>query len=75
MRNLNDVKEYFDEQDLAGLPEFLIKQLNINNSGAKFKIIKMYKEGTKQCDIVKAMKGICSKQYVSEVLKKYKAVE
>lgn len=69
MRDLNDVKEYFDEQDLADLPEFLIKQLNIDTNKIKSKIIKMYKEGTKQRDITKAMKGICSRQYVSEVLK------
>lgn len=71
MRSLSDVGSYIDKVDLSELPEFLLKQLNmdVENRKPKTKIIKMYKDGIKQRDITKAMKGICSRQYVSEVLK------
>lgn len=71
MRSLNDVGSYLDKVDLSALPEFLLKQLNLDleNHKPKTKIIKMYRDGVKQRDITKAMKGICSRQYVSEVLK------
>ena len=74
MRSLNDVGSYIDKVDLSELPEFLLSQLNLDveNRKPKTKIIKMYKDGIKQRDITKAMKGICSKQYVSEVLKDFK---
>lgn len=70
MRSLKDVGSYISNQNLSDLPEFLLKQLNLKDDKPKAQIIKMYKEGIKQRDIVKAMKGICSRQYVSEVLNK-----
>ena len=71
MRSLDDVGSYIDKVDLSELPEFLLSQLNLDveNRKPKTKIIKMYRDGVKQRDITKAMKGICSRQYVSEVLK------
>ena len=77
MRDLNDVGSYIDKQDLSDLPEFLLKQLNLDleNRKPKTKIINMYKKGKKQKDITRAMKGICSRQYVSEVLKSIKINE
>lgn len=74
MRSLNDVGSYLDKVDLSTLPEFLLKQLNLNYGKPKEQIIKMYKRGIKQRDITKAMKGICSRQYVSEVLKGLKEI-
>ena len=71
MRSLSDVGSYIDKVDLSELPEFLLSQLNLDveNRKPKTKIIKMYRDGVKQRDITKAMKDICSRQYVSEVLK------